>query len=239
MSGTESNKGMRYFQIRILHEQAKHLPGYLITKYFKKLELVVGTGVVDSIPTCIVRVEHDGIDILKIKDELKGSLIIDQILQQGEFFAYLKVKTPGPIQLIIGAEEEAWIMPPTHLSKENGFFMTIHGTPEGLKRIKNKLETLIPKQMDMRISKMLIGDWMTAPNLPERRTLVIKTAVELGYYSVPRTCNQNDIAGALGIKQGTVAEHLQHAESSIINSWGQQTSLSEPTDGDYSRQNEK
>ena len=70
--------------------------------------MVVGTGVVDSIPTCIVRVEHDGIDILKIKDELKGSLIIDQILQQGEFFAYLKVKTPGPIQLIIGAEEEAW-----------------------------------------------------------------------------------------------------------------------------------
>jgi predicted DNA binding protein len=106
--------------------------------------------------------------------------------------------------------------------------MTIHGTADGLKRIKNKLEVLIPKQMDMRISKILIGDWMTAPNLPARRTLVIKTAVELGYYSVPRTCNQNDIAEVLGIKQGTVAEHLQHAESSIINSWGQQTSLSEP-----------
>ena len=231
MSGTESTKGMRYFQIRILHEQAKHLPGHLITKYFKKLELITGTGVVDSISTCIVKVEHNGIDIMSIKDELGGSLIIDQILQEGKGFAYLKVKTPGPIQQIIAAEEEAWIMPPTSICRENGFFMTIHGTPDGLKRIKHKLEVLITKQMDMRISKMLIGDWMTAPNLPTKRTLVIKTAVELGYYSVPRTCNQSDIAEVLGIKQGTVAEHLQHAESSIINSWGQQTSLSEPTDG--------
>jgi predicted DNA binding protein len=196
MNETESNKGMKYFQIRILHEQAKHLPGHLITKHFKKLELVAGTGVIDSISTSIVKVEHDGIEIMDIKEELKGSLIIDKVLQEGKDFAYLKVKTPGPIQMIISAEEEV----------------------------------LIPKQMDMRISKILIGDWMTAPNLPSKRTLVIKTAVGMGYYSVPRSCNQSDIAEVLGIKQGTVAEHLQHAESLIINSWGQQTSLSEPSD---------
>jgi len=230
MSETESNSGMKYFQIRILHEQAKHLPGHLITKHFKKLELVAGTGVIDSISTSIVKVEHDGIEIMDIKEELKESLIIDKVLQEGKDFAYLKVKTPGPIQMIISAEEEAWIMPPTTICRENGFFMTIHGTADGLKRIKNKLEVLIPKQMDMRISKILIGDWMTAPNLPSKRTLVIKTAVGMGYYSVPRSCNQSEIAEVLGIKQGTVAEHLQHAESSIINSWGQQTSLSEPSD---------
>ncbi|MCP2504451.1 MAG: hypothetical protein NLN65_04065, partial [Candidatus Poseidoniaceae archaeon] len=84
MSETKSIREMRYFQIRILHEQAKHLPGYLITKYFNKLEMVAGTGVVDSIPTCIVRVEHNGIDVLKIKDELKQSLIIDKILLEGD-----------------------------------------------------------------------------------------------------------------------------------------------------------
>ena len=81
-----------------------------------------------------------GIDINQIKDELKDSLIIDKILQEGDNFAYLKAKTPGPIQRIIGAEEDAWIMPPTSLSRENGFLMTIHGTPKGLKRIKDKLE---------------------------------------------------------------------------------------------------
>ena len=229
MGGIKSSGKMRYFQIRIMPEQGKHLPGHLITKYFTKLEMINGTGVVDSLPSCIVKVEHEGLDIGGIGEELQESLIIDKILLEGDSFAYLKVKTPGPIQRIIAAEDEAWIMPPTYLSRENGFFMTIHGTPKGLKRVKDKLEILVPKKMDMRISKMIIGDWMSAPNLPERRTLVIQTAVDMGYYSAPRRCNQNDIAGVLGLKQGTVAEHLQNAESVIINSWSEQMARSEST----------
>ena len=230
MSGIKSSGRMRYFQIRIMPEQGKHLPGHLITKFFTKLEMINGLGVVDSLPSCIVKVQHDGLDIEGIREELQESLIIDKILLEGDDFAYLRVKTPGPIQRIIAAEEEAWIMPPTYLSRENGFFMTIHGTPDGLKRVKDKLEVLVPKKMDMRISKLIIADWMSAPNLPQKRTKVIQTAIDMGYYSAPRKCNQNDIAGVLGLKQGTVAEHLQNAESTIINSWSEQMALSEATD---------
>jgi hypothetical protein len=226
MGGLKPSGDMRFFQIRIQHEQAMHLPGNVLTKFFSKVEMVTGTGVVDSIPTCILRVEHDGVDIMNIKDQIKGSLIIDKILQEGDDYAYLKAKTPGPIQLIIGAEDEAWIMPPSYLSRESGFFMTIHGTPSGLKRIKDKLEALIPEKMDMRISKLIVGDWMSAPQLTNKRHLAIKTAVQMGYYSAPRRCNQSDIAEVLGVKQGTVAEHLQFAESIIINSWAEQTSRS-------------
>jgi predicted DNA binding protein len=56
--------------------------------------------------------------------------------------------------------------------------------------------------------------------------VVIRTAVEEGYYNTPRRCTQKDIAEKLGIKQGTVAEHLQYAESIIINSWAEQVSRS-------------
>ena len=230
MGGSKASGDMTYFQIRISHEQAKHLPGYVITKYFDRLELVTGTGLEDSIPSCIVKVEYDGVDIMSIKDELNESLIIDKILQVGDGFAYLKAKTPGPIQRIIGAEDEAWIMPPTYLSKDDGFSMTIHGTPQGLKRIKDKLEFLIPEKMDMKISNLEIGDWMTVPLLPTKREMVIRTAVEMGYYNAPRGCNQINIAEVLGLKQGTVAEHLQFAENTIINSWSEQTSGSESSD---------
>lgn len=230
MGGSKASGDMTYFQIRISHEQAKHLPGYVITKYFDRLELVTGTGLEDSIPSCIVKVEHKGLDIMSIKDELNESLIIDKILQVGDGFAYLKAKTPGPIQRIIGAEDEAWIMPPTYLSKDDGFSMTIHGTPQGLKRIKDKLELLIPEKMDMKISNLEIGDWMTVPLLPTKRNMVIRTAVEMGYYNAPRGCNQSSIAEVLGLKQGTVAEHLQSAENTIINSWSEQTSGSDSPD---------
>lgn len=80
MGGAKASGDMTYLQIRISHEQAKHLPGYIITKFFTKLEMVTGTGIEDSIPFCIVKVEHDGVDIMSIKDEFKESLIIDKIL---------------------------------------------------------------------------------------------------------------------------------------------------------------
>ena len=92
MGGVKASGDMRYFQILISYEHAKHLPGNVITDYFNKLELVTGTGVIDSIPNCIVKVEHDGIDIWAIRDKLKDSLIIDKILQEGDNFAYLKAK---------------------------------------------------------------------------------------------------------------------------------------------------
>ncbi|MBL6732801.1 MAG: hypothetical protein ISP82_07640 [Candidatus Poseidoniaceae archaeon] len=54
MGGVKASGDMRYFQILISYENAKHLPGNVITDYFNKLELVTGTGVIDSIPNCIV-----------------------------------------------------------------------------------------------------------------------------------------------------------------------------------------
>ena len=217
---------LRYFQIRVLHAQAKHLPGYAITKFFNKVEMIAGTGMVDSIPSCILKVEFDGPELPQINDELIGSLLIDRVLEQSDGVAYLKVRTPGPIQMIVARELDCWVIPPTYLSKENGLFMTIQGTSKGLKRVKDKLELLIPEKMDMRISKMIVGDLIAAPELPERRHLVITTAVKKGYYDTPRKCTQKDIADMLGIKQGTVAEHLQYAEGVIINSWADQVSQS-------------
>ena len=226
MAKNKTMGNLRYFQIRILHAQAKHLPGYAITNFFNKVEMIAGTGKVDSVPSCILKVEYDGVSLPQLNEELGGSLLIDRILEEKEGFAYLRARTPGPIQMIVAKEQDCWVIPPTYLSKEKGLFMTIQGTPKGLKKVKDKLELLIPEKMEMRISKMIVGDLIAAPKLPERRHLVITTAVEKGYYDTPRKCTQKDIADLLGIKQGTVAEHLQYAEGVIINSWADQVSRS-------------
>jgi len=229
-STMKTSGDMRHFQIRILHEQAQHLPGSIISKYFSKLELVTGTGVTDSIPTCIVKVEHDGIDLMSIKDEIIDGLIIDKVLQEGDGFAYLKARTPGPIQQIIANEDEAWIMPPTYLSREDGFFMTIHGTADGLKRLKDKLELLVPEKIQMKLSSPTFGNWVSIPELHQKRSLVIKTGIKMGYYASPRRCNQTEIANSFGVSQATVAEHLREAENIIINSWAEQLPSSKSSD---------
>ena len=77
--------------------------------------------------------------------------------------------------------------------------------------------------MKMRISSDTKADWVAAPQLPARRKEVIELAVSMGYYQTPRKCTQREIADALGLRQGTVAEHLQSAEGTIIQSWAEQT----------------
>ena len=112
-------------------------------------------------------------------------------------------------------------------TRKEGFDQMDHALENGV----NFFDTAEMYPVDVRAetyghTESIIGDWMSAPKLPNKRNLAIKTAVKMGYYDAPRTCNQNDIADALGIKQGTVAEHLQNAESIIINSWAEQTSNS-------------
>ena len=96
------------------------------------------------------------------------------------------------------------------------------GKCKGLKKFRDDVSDLLPPSIKIRISKDLKADWIAAPQLPNRRKEVMELAVKLGYYSTPRKCTQRDLANALGVRQGTIAEHLQSAESMIIQSWADQ-----------------
>lgn len=55
-------------------------------------------------------------------------------------------------------------------------------------------------------------------HLTDRQREVVETAVELGYYDIPRTAGQEDVAAVLDRAPSTVAEHLRKAESQILRS---------------------
>ena len=220
----KSGDGLSFFQIKINYKQAQHLPGAIIIDYFSKVEMIFRLGLDGSIPRLISRVEFEDPKSLEKNDKLKDSFEIEKVLLEGENFAYVIVKAPGPLSQIIAKHDECWVVPPSAISKERGFFMTIQGTPKGLKYAKDSLFSLIPEELEMRISKTISADWIFAPTLPEKRHAVMMTAVEMGYYNPKRKCTQKDLAEFLGIQQGTVAEHLRHAESEIINSWAKHSS---------------
>ena len=81
----------------------------------------------------------------------------------------------------------------------------------------------------MKLSSPIVGNLVSIPILHDKRSLVIKNAVEMGYYETPKKCNQSDIAEFFGLKQATVAEHLQHAENIIVHSWAEQVPSSKPS----------
>ncbi|MFC6873512.1 helix-turn-helix domain-containing protein [Halobellus marinus] len=52
--------------------------------------------------------------------------------------------------------------------------------------------------------------------LTDRQREVVETAVEMGYYDIPRRTSQEDIAAELDCAPSTVAEHLRKAEARTL-----------------------
>ena len=144
------------------------------------------------------------------------------IIEQKEGMVLTRAYAKGPIAMLVHSNPEIWLQTPTQVTSSNGLFMTVHGTTKGLKKFRDDVSDLLPPSIKIRISKDLKADWIAAPQLPNRRKEVMELAVKLGYYSTPRKCTQRDLANALGVRQGTIAEHLQSAESMIIQSWADQ-----------------
>lgn len=57
--------------------------------------------------------------------------------------------------------------------------------------------------------------WITA-SLTDRQLDAVETAIEIGYYDVPREATHEDVAAELGCAPSTASEHLRKAESTLI-----------------------
>lgn len=62
-----------------------------------------------------------------------------------------------------------------------------------------------------------LGEATMLSALTTRQRRVLETAVEMGYYSVPRESTQQDIADELGVSTSTVDEHLRKVEERILS----------------------
>ena len=60
------------------------------------------------------------------------------------------------------------------------------------------------------------GDEGLYAQLTERQREILATAVEEGYYEVPRQASHQDIADHLDIAPATVGEHLRNIESTVL-----------------------
>jgi hypothetical protein len=212
---------LRFLQIQVNLEQGKEMPAAILMSTMDSIEFVstVSTnGDASEYILCLKYTEPPALEEFANHDafELSG------IIEQKEGMVLTRAFAKGPIAMIVHNNPEIWLQTPTLVTSANGLFLTVHGTTKGLKKFRDDISDLLPTSIKIRISKYLKADWIAAPQLPNRRKEVMELAVKLGYYSTPRKCTQRDLADALGVRQGTIAEHLQSAESMIIQSWADQ-----------------
>ena len=207
---------LRYMQIEMNLLTGNVLPGSNLTDSFLNSEFVTLIEQTKSGLICYLKFEfndisaldndHGGLDILEIKSLTKHSALARVILN-------------GPIAMMFCEDNEVWWVNPTYLN-QTGLSLTIRGTRAGLTRIRENLSQLVGKGFSVKLGAESMHSPEFRDMLPHKQRMVLDKAIEMGYYSRPRGCTQRDIAEVMNIKQATVSEHLQSAESKIINSIG-------------------
>lgn len=69
---------------------------------------------------------------------------------------------------------------------------------------------------DLRKLGSYSGGEKPTDELTDKQLEVIQTAMEMGYYEVPKEASTNQIAAELALDGSTVAEHLQRAERNVL-----------------------
>ena len=212
---------LRFLQLQVNMEQAKNMPAANLMSTMDSIEFVSTVSTIGDASEYILCLKYSNQSAIE-DFESDESFLLSEIIEQKEGSVLARAYAKGPIAMLVHNNPEIWLQTPTQVTSSNGLFMTVHGTTKGLKKFRDDVVELLPSSIKIRISKDLKADWIAAPQLPNRRKEVMELAVKLGYYSTPRKCTQRDLAEALGVRQGTIAEHLQSAESMIIQSWADQ-----------------
>ena len=213
-SRSDAELNLRYMQVELSLEIGSDLPGSKIPETFPICEYITLLERTEKGLVCYLRLEFDNPVIL---EGSYGAIEILEVISQTPHSALVKALAGGPVSMIFCRHEDAWWINPTQMSGD-GFLMTIRGTKDGLRRIRSELSTLVGNGFSVKLGSESLQSPEFSDLLPEKQRLVLDKAIEMGYYSRPRGCTQRDVAEAMSIKQATVSEHLQSAESKIIHS---------------------
>jgi hypothetical protein len=207
---------LRYMQVEMSLEAGSLLPGSNLPDSFLNSEFVTLIETTTSGMICYIKFEFNHHSVL---NNAHGGLEILEIISVTKNSALAKVLLNGPVAMMFCEDKEVWWVNPTYLNPV-GLSLTIRGTRAGLTRIRDGFSQLVGNGFTVKLGAESMHKPEFRDVLPQKQRMVLDKAIEMGYYSRPRGCTQRDIAGVMNIKQATVSEHLQSAESKIINSIG-------------------
>jgi hypothetical protein len=162
---------------------------------------------------------HDHEALVETIDDSDAVLAWDLLdVQDDTFHLYIHVPPGQPAGgLIALAQKYALIIDtPLKFTDQGGLRTTIVGThemlrqalsetPDGVKFAVEQAGQYSPDREDI------------LSILTERQHEVFETAIQEGYYEIPREATHEDIANSLGCAPSTVDEHLRKAESRVLS----------------------
>ena len=204
--------------------QSSGLPGAVMYDYFTRITFILTDKTPkNGIYRMLARLDFKpGMEPYELPVE-SGMKVI-KFYERDETTGLALVDFKGPILGTLMQIDGCWFQNQSFVDEKVGGHFTIVGTKKALSAYRKRILTLLPEDIGLKVSSSMRADFMMSPSLSRRQSEVLSTAVQMGYYDYPKRCNQSEIAKHIGISQGTVAEHLQRAESNIMSGWFRQKS---------------
>jgi len=154
------------------------------------------------------------VESLEANDDVEDHEVV--AVDDGGFHVFIHAATDGGSQLLDIAHRHALIIDTPLEFGPNGLVVTLVGTHENLRAALNEMPDDITVTVENAGPYAPEGRDALSP-LTDRQLEVFRTAVDEGYYDVPRRATHQDIAENLGCAPSTVDEHLRKAESRVVS----------------------
>lgn len=158
------------------------------------------------------------LDRLRERCDRAPNVLQYDVPEHGDGLAYIHCVVQEPLKsfLPIFHEAEIIIDMPIEFLTDNRIRMTCIGEHETLRQALTTASEIVSIELEQ------MGEYRSAHRrlgslLTERQREILSTAVELGYYEVPRNAVINDIAEAMELSVATVGEHLQKIEATVLS----------------------
>ena len=171
----------------------------------------------DGTTVLLYRVTGDGARFADTLEKRAGVVDHDVVDLAGSgYHAFVQADAvdDGGVLLEIARDNALIVDTPLEFTDE-GLRATLVGTHENLRAALGAVPDGLDFSVDNAGTYVPGGEDLLSP-LTDRQLEVFETAVEEGYYDVPRQATHKDIADNLGCAPSTVDEHLRKAESRVV-----------------------
>lgn len=165
---------------------------------------------------------HGDMQTLTTVFERTPGLLNYEVPAESGGFAYVHYESTPMMEALLTAVFEhkivlQWPIEFVNVSEMRGIRVTFMGSEAALTNATNE----IPDSLNL--SLVRTGEYTEAHSDPvltltEKQLMLFETAVEAGYYEVPRETTQEELADELGVTHGTISDRLQRLESTLLKS---------------------
>ena len=134
----------------------------------------------------------------------------------------LKERADDPIETTLAAHD-CLLVPPLRYAEGRKWCRVLALDPANLTAFYRDVAAEFPVVVDskrevasVRADRPLLTLDSALPDLSPRQREALLTAVEMGYYRIPRDATTAEVASELGIERRTFEEHLRRAENKLL-----------------------